>query len=69
MKDYEITFKSCNSVHYAKPITAYVTEPDRMDGGTGLMHFAHGWGGNRYGYRAMQQEFTDRYKRWEQAGG
>ncbi|MSS70460.1 MAG: DUF2920 family protein [Candidatus Latescibacteria bacterium] len=61
MKDYEITFKSCNSVHYAKPITAYVTGPDRMDGGTGLMHFAHGWGGNRYGYRAMQQEFADRY--------
>ena len=23
MKDYEITFKSCNSVHYAKPITAW----------------------------------------------
>lgn len=61
MKDHEITFKSANSIHYAKPITAYVTEPDRMDARTGLMHFAHGWGGNRHQYKAMQQEFSDRY--------
>ena len=61
MRDFESVFKSTNSIHYAKPITVYVAVPDRMDAETGLMHFAHGWGGNRYGYRAMQQEFADRY--------
>jgi dienelactone hydrolase len=61
MREYETTFKSCNSETYPKPITAYVVVPDQADGRTGLMHFAHGWGGNRYGYREMQQEFADRY--------
>ncbi len=61
MREHETTFKSCNSETYPKPITAYVVAPDRVDGQTGLMHFAHGWGGNRYGYREMQQEFADRY--------
>lgn len=61
MRDFETVFKSSNSIHYAKPITVYVTVPDGMDAETGLMHFAHGWGGNRYQYRAMQQEFSDRY--------
>jgi hypothetical protein len=61
MTEYEVTLKTCNSIHYPKPIVAYVTVPDRMSGDTGLMHFAHGWAGNRYGYKAMQQEFSDRY--------
>lgn len=61
MREYETTFRSCNSETYPKSITAYVVVPDRVDGRTGLMHFGHGWGGNRYGYREMQQEFADRY--------
>jgi dienelactone hydrolase len=61
MKTYDITFKSCNSEVYPKPITAYVVEPTQMDENTGLMHFAHGWAGNRFGYKEMQEEFADRY--------
>lgn len=61
MREFETIFESSNSINYPKRITAYVTVPDRADAETGLMHFAHGWGGNRYGYRAMQQEFGDRF--------
>ena len=61
MKSYDITFKSCNSEVYPKPITAYVVEPSKMDENTGLMHFAHGWAGNRLQYKDMQEEFADRY--------
>ena len=59
--EYDITFESCNSVSYAKRITAYVVRPDTMNDQTGLMHFAHGWGGSRFQYRDMQREFADRY--------
>ena len=61
MKEYEITFKSCNSANYPKRITAYIVEPGKIDKNTGMMHFAHGWGGNRYQYQEMQREFANRY--------
>lgn len=61
MKTYDITFKSYNSGDYPKPITAYVVEPTKMDENTGLMHYAHGWGANRFQYKEMQEEFADRY--------
>ncbi|MDA0746420.1 MAG: DUF2920 family protein [bacterium] len=61
MREYEIMFNSRNSANYAKPISAFLIEPERLDAQTGLMHFAHGWGGNRYQYREMQREFSDRY--------
>jgi len=60
-KEYEIVFASCNSIHYSKQITAYVVPPSKQDENTGIMHFAHGWGGNRFQYREMQRDFTDRY--------
>jgi len=60
-KEYEVGFAGCNSVHYPKWITAYIVEPAKMNENTGIMHFAHGWGGNRYQYREMQKEFSDRY--------
>jgi dienelactone hydrolase len=61
MKELELTFASLNSENYPKRITAYATLPDRPGETTGLMHVAHGWGGNRYQYRDMQREFADRY--------
>jgi dienelactone hydrolase len=61
MKEYEIIFASCNLSFYAKRITAYIVEPDVINQHTGLLHFAHGWGGNRYGYREMQRELADRF--------
>jgi pimeloyl-ACP methyl ester carboxylesterase len=61
MNEYEITFQSANTQTYSKKIFVYVVEPSKVNRDTGLMHFAHGWGGNRYWYREMQQEFADRY--------
>lgn len=59
--EYDVTFDSANSEHYAKRITVYVVEPERIGADTGLLHFAHGWGGNRFQYRDMQREFAARY--------
>ena len=61
MHEYDITFMSTNSANYAKPITALVVEPDSVGPDTGLMHFAHGWDGNRFQYQEMQREFVERY--------
>ena len=61
MNEFEITFQSTNTQSYSKKIFVYAVRPSVMNARTGLMHFAHGWGGNRYQYREMQQEFADRY--------
>ncbi len=61
MTEYDITFKSCNGVHWPKHITAFVIEPARITGETGLLHVAHGWGGNRYNYRELMTEYAERY--------
>ena len=58
---YELTFESGNTEHYAKPITVAVVRPDTLDADTGLLHIAHGWGGNRYQYQEMQRDFAERY--------
>jgi len=59
--EFDLTFRSCNSENYSKPITAFVVAPEIVRNDTGLMHFAHGWGGNRYQYREMQRDFAERY--------
>ena len=61
MKQLDIRFRSCNSESYPKPIVATIMRPDQLDGETGLLHFAHGWSGNRFQYRDMQGEFAERY--------
>ncbi len=61
MKEFEITFASCNSESYSKSITAFIVAPETVSGRTGLMHFAHGWGGNRFQYREMQRDFAERF--------
>lgn len=61
MPEFDVTFRSCNSENYSKPITAFVVAPEIVRNDTGLMHFAHGWGGNRYQYREMQRDFAERY--------
>lgn len=61
MNEHEICFQSANTVDYSKRIAVYVVEPDEINSQTGIMHFAHGWGGNRYGYREMQKEFANHY--------
>ena len=61
MNEFEITCQSANSSTYSKKIPVYVVRPSVMNAGTGIMHFAHGWGGNRYQYREMQKYFADRY--------
>lgn len=61
MRDYDFTFKSANAALYSKPITVYVVEPERITAGTGLMHCAHGWAGNRFQYADLMKEFADRY--------
>jgi len=60
-KEYEIVFAGCNSIHYSKQITVYIVPPAKPDENTGIMHFAHGWGGNRFQYREMQKDFSNRY--------
>jgi predicted esterase len=59
--EYEFTFRSANSEHYAKRITVLVVCPETMDDEIGLMHFCHGWGNNRFQYAEMQREFAERY--------
>ncbi|MFC1454452.1 alpha/beta hydrolase family protein [Verrucomicrobiota bacterium] len=61
MNESEITFQSANTQNYSKKIFVYAVRPSVVNARTGLMHFAHGWGDNRYQYREMQQEFADRY--------
>lgn len=61
MKTYDIRFPCFNSENYRKWITAYVVEPDSMDEHTGAMLFNHGWSGNRFGYKEMQEHYCERY--------
>lgn len=61
MKEYEITFHSCNSENYSKRITVCIIEPHTVSESTGIMHFAHGWAGNRFQYDAMMKDFANRY--------
>ncbi|MFA7160802.1 MAG: prolyl oligopeptidase family serine peptidase [Kiritimatiellia bacterium] len=61
MNELELAFQSANTKSYSKKIFVYVVQPSKMTRRTGLMHFAHGWGGNRYQYREMQRDFSDRY--------
>ena len=61
MNEYEMSFQSANTVSYSKRTAVYVVEPDEINAQTGIMHFAHGWGGNRYQYLEMQKEFADHY--------
>ena len=61
LKEHEIIFNSFNSIHYPKRITVYIVAPEITDKNTGIMHFAHGWGGNRFQYQEMQREFANRY--------
>jgi predicted esterase len=51
MKRLEFVFDSLNSENYAKPITAFVVEPEKISSGTGMALFTHGWGGNRFQHR------------------
>lgn len=59
MNEYEITFISYNN----KPITAYIVEPIQTNSKTGLIHFAHGWGGNRFSTipPQIQKELASKY--------
>jgi dienelactone hydrolase len=61
MRESEFTFLSVNTASYAKKITALVVEPESVGPDTGLMHFAHGWGGNRFQYQEMMRDFAERY--------
>ena len=59
MKEYEITFNSCHD----KRIAASIIEPDQVNCAPGLIHVAHGWGGNRFSSvkRDTQKELVNRY--------
>ena len=61
MPQSEFTVLCPNSEAYPKPITVLAIAPESPGPDTGLMHFAHGWGGNRFQYRAMMQDFAERY--------
>ena len=61
MPESEFTFLSPNSEPYPKSITAFVVAPEETGPDTGLIHFAHGWGGNRFQYREMMHDFAARY--------
>jgi len=61
MNEYEVTCQSANTLNYSKKIFIYIVEPSIINDQTGIMHYAHGWGGNRYQYRDVQKEFADRY--------
>jgi len=61
MSAFEFSFMSTNKGTYPKRITAYVVEPREMTASTGLLHCAHGWGGNRFQYTDLMAEFADRY--------
>ena len=61
MRAFDFSFMSTNTINYAKRITAYVVEPSRIVADTGLLHCAHGWGGNRFQYTELMQDFADRY--------
>lgn len=61
MQEYEVICLSHNKPLAGKKIFIYVVEPSVINAETGLMHFAHGWGCNRYAYRDMQREFADRF--------
>jgi dienelactone hydrolase len=60
MNEYEITFKSWN-LSNPKRTTALVVAPDQVDTQTGFIHFAHGWGGNRFAFPEMYRDFAERY--------
>jgi dienelactone hydrolase len=61
MPESEFTILAPNTETYPKPITVLAVTPDSVGPDTGLMHFAHGWGGNRFQYREMMQDFAERY--------
>ena len=61
MRKYEFTFNSVNSVHYSKPITVLVLEPDDINENTGAMLFTHGWGGNRFQHQDKMEYSVDRH--------
>ena len=61
MKSYDIRFPCLNSEDYDKWISAHVVQPDLIDDRTGAMLLNHGWGGNRFQYRDIQQDYCDRY--------
>jgi len=59
---YDLTFLSHNGpVAPPKSITVHVVQPPQLTPATGLLHIAHGWGGNRFQYRSLQQDWAARY--------
>lgn len=61
MRKYEFTFHSVNSENYSKPITVLVIEPDNLTPNTGIMHFTHGWGGNRFQHLDKMEYSVEKY--------
>lgn len=61
MPESEFTFLCPNTEAYPKRNTALVVAPETIGPDTGLMHFAHGWGCNRFQYREMMRDFAERY--------
>jgi len=61
MPESELTFLSPNTEAYPKRTIALVVAPETVGPDTGLMHFAHGWGCNRFQYREMMRDFAERY--------
>lgn len=61
MLEFDLTFLSTNTVHYAKRITAWVVAPDQLTPDTGLLHCCHGWSGNRFQYTDLMRDFANRY--------
>lgn len=61
MHEFDVTFLSANSASYPKRTVAWIVAPDQVNHQTGLLHYAHGWGGNRFQYNDMMREFSCRY--------
>lgn len=61
MRRIEITFRSVNTVHYSKPVTACVVVPQAVGRHTGVLLISHGWGGNRLDYLPTMEYAADAF--------
>ncbi|KYH41426.1 MAG: hypothetical protein AYL32_005360 [Candidatus Bathyarchaeota archaeon B26-2] len=56
-REYEVSVVSQGG----KRIDVLVVNPEKINENTGFMLVLHGWGGNRYQYREMILDFSNRY--------
>lgn len=58
---YDLTFATHNGpTAPPKSLQVHVVQPP-LTPTTGLLHMAHGWGGNRFQYRTLQHDWAARY--------